>query len=343
MEIFDNDSFITNPQVSVAVITYNHEKYIGECLDNIINQSVDFPIEIIVADDASTDRTREICITYQKKYPKIIKLIFNKKNLGLVKNYLNVLSHCRGRYIAQIAGDDYWCDVNKLSTQKSYLDDNKEIGLVYTNTYRLYKRVFQKDFISYDVKSFWDHLMHPGYLAPNTWMYRSEYSPLKFLGDENAHYIDESYAYLLDMFKVSKIAFIPQYMAVYRAHPGSLSFYNSYQQNYVFRKGIFEIKKDYIRKYDITDENIIHEIYKNGYLQLMEGAMILEDKQLLDEMKIYINSHKLIFEDIEILVKQTIKCREEFCNIKKSKSYKVGKFFIKPLTLLKNLIRKHVK
>ena len=105
----------------------------------------------------------------------------------------------------------------------------------------------------------------------------------------------------------------------------------------------FEIKKDYIRKYDVTDENIIHEIYKNGYLQLMEGAMILEDKQLLDEIKIYINSHKLMYEDIEILVKQTIKCREEFSNIKNSKSYKVGKFFIKPLTLLKNLIRKHVK
>ena len=250
---------------------------------------------------------------------------------------MNVLSHCRGKYIAQIAGDDYWCDVNKLSIQKSYLDCNTEVGLVYTDTYRLSNGFFQKDFVSKNIKSFEDHLIHAGYLAPNTWMYRTEYSPLKFLSDDNAHYVDESYAYLLDIFKVSKVAFIPQYMAVYRVHIGSLSCSNSDQKKYLFCKGIFEIKKDYIKKYDISNEILVQRIYMDGYLQLIEDAIILEDKQFINEIKMYLNSHKITFNDIEILINKTIKYRRDFINIKNSKAYRLGKFFTKSFKFLRKM------
>lgn len=337
MEVYNSDLFISTPLVSVAVITYNHQEYISECLDNIINQVVDFPFEIIVADDDSTDRTKEICIGYQKKYPEIVKLILNENNQGLIKNYLNVLSHCRGKYIAQIAGDDYWCDVNKLSIQKSFLDYNTEVGLVYTNTYRFSNGVFQKDFVSKNVNSFEEHLIHEGYLAPNSWMYRTECSPLKFLSDDNAHYVDESYAYLLDIFKVSKVAFIPQYMAVYRVHIGSLSCFNSDQKKYLFCKGIFEIKKDYIKKYDISNEILVQRIYMDGYLQLIEDAIILDDKQFINEIKMYLNSHKITFNDVEILINKTIKYRRDFINIKNSKAYRLGKFFTKSFKFLRKM------
>ena len=113
MVVFNESLYVKNPIVSVIVITYNQEKYIKDCLDSIVNQSVDFSVELIIADDASIDKTRKICLEYQKKYPECVKLVFNEVNLGLIKNYLNVLSYCKGKYIAQVAGDDYWCDINK--------------------------------------------------------------------------------------------------------------------------------------------------------------------------------------------------------------------------------------
>lgn len=336
MEVYNSEFLISTPVVSVVVITYNHQDYISECIDNIINQVVNFPIEIILADDASTDCTRDICVSYQKKYPGLIKLILNENNIGLIRNYLNVLSHCRGKYIAQIAGDDYWCDVNKLSIQKSYLDCNTEVGLVYTDTYRLSNGFFQKDFVSKNIKSFEDHLIHAGYLAPNTWMYRTEYSPLKFLSDDNAHYVDESYAYLLDIFKISKVSFIPQYMAVYREIKGSLSSYNSFEHYYRFKKGIFSIKKDYIAKYNVKIEQLSCDILMNGYIDLIEEAIILSDTEFINEARNYIDKQKINYKEIESLVNKSIQYRTQFLNIQKSKAYRLGKILLRPFIKVRN-------
>ena len=93
---------------SVAVITYNQEKYIAQTLDSIINQRHNYSYEIVVGDDCSSDGTREIVRQYAEKYPEIVKPIFNEKNLGIIKNYFNVISHCSGKYIMECAGDDFW-------------------------------------------------------------------------------------------------------------------------------------------------------------------------------------------------------------------------------------------
>ena len=66
---------IDNPLLSVCLITYNHSKYVRQALDGIFMQKVDFPIEVIIADDCSTDSTRNIILEYKEKYPEIIKLI----------------------------------------------------------------------------------------------------------------------------------------------------------------------------------------------------------------------------------------------------------------------------
>lgn len=333
MVVFDESLYVKNPVVSVFVITYNQEKYIKECLDSIVNQSVDFPLELIVADDASVDRTRKICLEYQKKYPEYIKLLLNDVNLGLIKNYLNVLSYCKGKYIAQVAGDDYWCDTNKLSIQKKYLDDNESVGLVYTNAYKLSNGKFLKDFISYNVQSFEDHLRTPGYLAPNSWMYRTEFSPLKFLSKENAHYVDESYAYLLDIFKVTNVAFIPQYMVVYRDCEGTLSSYTSLEHYYYFKKGVFQIKKDYIKKYNVENK-LKNEVYIDDYMQLLDEAVILSDTELIDEARDYFNANKITYEELSKLINKIVLYKKLYINIQKSKSYRIGKLILTPISII---------
>lgn len=338
MVVFNESLYVKNPIVSVIVITYNQEKYIKDCLDSIVNQSVDFSVELIIADDASIDKTRKICLEYQKKYPECVKLVFNEVNLGLIKNYLNVLSYCKGKYIAQVAGDDYWCDINKLAIQKKFLDENVEIGLVYTDSYRLDNGKFYEKMVNRQIKSFNDHLLSPGYLAPNSWMYRLEYSPLNFLSEKNEHYVDESYAYLLDMFMVSKIAFIPQFMAVYRSHKGSLSYCNTFEKSYKFNKGLFNIKQEYLKKYNIVDEQLISEVYSNSYIQLIEDAIALNDINFMNEMKEYFKSHNLKFSDVEVLAKISVQHRHNYLMILNSKAYRLGKIMLRPFLWIKHYI-----
>ena len=109
-----------SPKVSVCVVTYNQERYIKECLQSLVEQTVDFPIEIIVADDCSTDGTSDIVRTYAGQYPEIIH-VRRSRNVGALRNYLEVHAAARGDYVAHMDGDDYALP-GKLQTQAAALD-----------------------------------------------------------------------------------------------------------------------------------------------------------------------------------------------------------------------------
>lgn len=113
------------PLVSVCVQTYQHHKYIAQCLQSIVDQVTDFAYEIIVGDDESSDGTREICLEFARKYPEKIRLMLHHRvnniiingaftgRYNLIHNYF----HARGKYIAWCEGDDYWTDPLKLQKQ----------------------------------------------------------------------------------------------------------------------------------------------------------------------------------------------------------------------------------
>lgn len=111
-----------NPLVSVIMITYNQEQYIDEAIRGVIMQQVDFPYELIVANDASTDNTASHVKKWADRYPDIIRFIDRPKNLGLQLNYLDAFSKCKGKYIAICEGDDWWCSRHKLSIQAKYME-----------------------------------------------------------------------------------------------------------------------------------------------------------------------------------------------------------------------------
>lgn len=119
-----------NPvKVSVFMLTYNHEECIEQALQSVFGQQHDFTFEVIIGDDNSTDKTREHIACYQKKYPDIIKPLFNRTNLGVSRNALQVLDACRGQYVAILDGDDYWTDPFKLKTQIEFLDSHADFTL----------------------------------------------------------------------------------------------------------------------------------------------------------------------------------------------------------------------
>jgi glycosyltransferase involved in cell wall biosynthesis len=147
------------PVVSVCLITYNHAPFIRECIDSMLCQKTDFPFEICIGEDESTDGTREICIEYAEKFPDRINLILRSrseprrtayKSQG-VYNYIETTKECRGKYLALCDGDDAWTDPLKLQKQFDIMEAHPEVALVHSDydsiddrSGRMVKSVYRK-------------------------------------------------------------------------------------------------------------------------------------------------------------------------------------------------------
>lgn len=118
-------------KLSVLVVSYNHVNYIGEALDSILAQQVDFPMEIVVADDCSTDQTAEIIRCYQVEKSGRIQVLDGSANVGITRNYQRGFAACSGEYIAVMEGDDYWLGKDRLTILAKFLDDHPECVLVF--------------------------------------------------------------------------------------------------------------------------------------------------------------------------------------------------------------------
>ena len=122
----------SSPKVSVIVATWNQADSIGRALDSILGQRTDFPYEIIIGEDASPDDTRRVCEEYAARFPEKIRLMPPAPNKGVTRNYFDCLEAARGEYIADLAGDDRWTDMDKLQRQSEFLDRHPEVVLVHT-------------------------------------------------------------------------------------------------------------------------------------------------------------------------------------------------------------------
>lgn len=142
---------IENPKVSVCVQTYNHVDYITECLDGILMQETNFPFEIILGEDESSDGTRDICKAYAQKYPDKIRLFLRSREDVIYVdgnptgryNLIENLSASKGKYIALCEGDDYWTDPNKLQKQVDFLKNNQDVNLCFNRSDLLINKEFK--------------------------------------------------------------------------------------------------------------------------------------------------------------------------------------------------------
>jgi glycosyltransferase involved in cell wall biosynthesis len=105
------------PLVSVAMITYNHERFITKAIESVLAQRTRFPIELVVGEDASSDDTRRHIEVLRAQAPEMIRTLIRPANIGMHRNLEDVLQECRGEFIAFVEGDDYWTSEEKLQTQ----------------------------------------------------------------------------------------------------------------------------------------------------------------------------------------------------------------------------------
>lgn len=130
--------------ISVCIVVYNHEKYIEQCLESFFEQKVDFPVEILIGNDRSTDCSAEIL----KKYEDRVKVINREKNLGLCANQYDLFMRAQGKYVFSFSGDDYMYDTEALQKQVDFLEKHPEYYAVSAWNY-MYRQSEQKMYANY--------------------------------------------------------------------------------------------------------------------------------------------------------------------------------------------------
>lgn len=116
-------------KLSVAIITYNQERFIEQAIESVLAQRVNFQSEVVIGEDCSTDGTRGVLLEFQRRFPGRIKLCLRERNIGASQNLEATLAACRGQYLAILEGDDYWTCTDKMQKQVDFLDSHPDSAI----------------------------------------------------------------------------------------------------------------------------------------------------------------------------------------------------------------------
>lgn len=257
--------------VNIKMLTYNHEKYLSRAIESVLMQKTTFSYQLIIGEDCSTDRTREIVNYYSKRYPDRVKPIFNSVNLGPGKNSHSILRSCTAKYIAMLEGDDFWTDPNKLQMQVEYLEQNPEFSMCFTNSLVIneneevtnYSRVpenYKRTLTQRDI------LM--GYCPPaNTAMFRRESLPLP-LPDDYGKIINGDYFLFTLLTNNKNAGYLDITTSAYRVH--SQGIWSQKPEEYVIENYIKTCRA--ISKIISDNKDIVENSIENSYRQLINLA-----------------------------------------------------------------------
>lgn len=126
------------PDVSVVMIAYDVEEYIAHALESVLMQEGDFTYEILVGEDCSTDRTREIVLRYAREHPDKVRPLLRERNLGMNPNFAATYLECTGRYVALLDADDFWISRRKLQKQIEFLEAHPDCTICFHNAAVIY-------------------------------------------------------------------------------------------------------------------------------------------------------------------------------------------------------------
>jgi glycosyltransferase involved in cell wall biosynthesis len=311
------------------MITFNHEAYINEAINGILMQDVNFPIELVIGEDCSTDNTRKICMEYQKKYPSLIKLLLPKENLGMQQNFVNTLFACQGKYIAICEGDDYWTDPYKLQKQVDFLEANEDFAICFhpVDIFKQKENIFVKDYITPDVPDITDvyYLAKKcNYIHTASVLFRKNESAFEIL--KSSRFSIGDYPLHLLNAKYGKIKKLSDKMSVYRVHDGGIWSSNQITKTHPIVLALLE-QLMVIFNSDPKAIECLKEQYANiafvlyGFYE--KNNDLLKAKEYF--FKVCLNSPEIIYNEI--------------FSIKHSKTYRFGNVLLFLPRLIKNIFR----
>lgn len=263
---------MNNPLVSIAVLTYNHEKFIQQAIDSFLTQKTNFDFEIIIGDDASLDHTQDILSKYQKEHPSKFKITYHSENIGMIPNFIQTIENCSGKYIAFCEGDDYWLDETKLQKQVDFLEKNEEFSICFheAKIFDEESQVLKDDFITINDKSIYDisDLVKGNFMHTPSVMIRNNFTLPKWFYDLP---IGDWPLYLFQV-KDKKIKKLDNAMAAYRIHN---------QSAWSSKKSLYKISRT-ITVMDIISKHIP---LSNQDKSILENQMniYIKDKNRLEK------------------------------------------------------------
>ncbi len=283
------------PLLSVCLITFNHEYFIGKAIEGILRQKTNFNFELVIGDDCSTDNTVKILMDYEKKFPGKFKLFTSLKNLGLKENFLRTVRSCEGRYIAYLEGDDHWISDNKLQRQVDLLENHPDVSLVHTN-FKLWsvdENTIEDRIIKFDgvcvrevsrgvesVIAEFEGRIRP--IKTSTCCYRRDLLERILKNDEfayrNADFPTQDFQLFQDMSVEGKFQFIDEDTTVIGLHD-SISAPKDRAKQLKYRLGFFKISTYYIDKYKLPKTTVCIWMSRQLYY-FMNICFIINDSIL---------------------------------------------------------------
>ena len=272
---------MTTPLLSIICNTYNHEDFISQAIDSFLMQKTDFPIEIIIHDDCSTDYTQKIIQDYADKNPGLIKTIFQKENQHSqgIKPRKFTLPHCQGKYIALCEGDDYWTDSNKLQKQVDFLEKNTDYSICFHNAKVLKNGILVDNFLKTIVTETTTILD----LAKDNYIYTASAVLRNYFSQGLPEYFNSSPAgdYLLWMVAAEKgkIKYFDEVMSVYRIHVGGIWAPKSLIEKL---EASAKVKKILMDNFDGEVKDVLRLSYINQLNRIISEYKKIERKSLND-------------------------------------------------------------
>jgi glycosyltransferase involved in cell wall biosynthesis len=333
------------PLVSVNMVTYNHAPYIAQAIEGVLQQKTNFPIELVIGEDCSTDGTHEIVLNFQQKYPSLIRVITSEKNVGARVNGNRVRRSCRGKYIAFCDGDDYWHYKNKLNIQIDSLESNQDVGLIHCDVDRFYveknvriKSYHKKRRLSYKYNNILYGIIVYEYIVETcTAVVRNdllkkiheecqyEFSDIFMMGDVQM-WIEIAYR--------SKVKYIDESYATRNILPESLSISKDFNKNISFWKSCNNIHMHYANKYGGDESDILKNTISYNYYNLLcrlsykardpkLGMEIIEESRkngvslsLISYLCVISTQNNLASQIIRFGIYLTLQCRRLLAQIK---------------------------
>jgi glycosyltransferase involved in cell wall biosynthesis len=257
-----------NIMLSVHMITYNHEKYIANAIESVVNQKTKYKYEIIIGEDCSTDNTLAIIKEYKERYPDVIRIISSETNVGMFANVERVTAACNGKYVAFLEGDDYWHNLNKIEVQLDFMEKNPDYGFISSDIDYYHDRTGKLDVRHNHRKRrrkrhglIFEELLRSNFIKTPTICINRELflkCNVSNLGKEKGWKMGD-YPQWLELSKNTKYYYEDQSLATYRICEHSASHIQDHEKELEFDKSTLEIRLYYIEKYSNNKEKHIQD------------------------------------------------------------------------------------
>ena len=284
------------PFVSVKTISYNHEKFIAQCIEGIMMQKTNFPFEFIIGEDCSTDNTMKIIQEYADLYPDVIRVITSEKNVGWIENDHRTDSVCQGKYVAFCEGDDFWTDPYKLQKQVDFLEANPDYGLVHTNFSCVEgEKTIQnvRGDVSLPTGSILERLIKGNHIATGTVCMRNELLQEICIGEtiKKHNWKMGDYPLWIEVAAVSKFHYMKDVTATYRIHSESATHALDWNGDFAFFIDRYHIKEYYIEKFKCN--HLTPFVSKIYHKELLKYAIFLKKEDLRKECSNYFGKKRM--------------------------------------------------